>query len=131
MSAFVVNTKHIDALLNWAARQDNLYYFWQKTARYFGREVEDIGNILLKANYASVNYNYSENIKAPDYVFHYHKAQFKPVDIIKACNCLDYQSCEVPNWRDTEACRIIETIKDHAITQLPGYDESPTWDINY
>ena len=48
-----------------------------------------------------------------------------PLHILHMCSCLEYQSCESPDWRETLAYRLILAIKDAAIRALPGYDDAP------
>ena len=47
-----------------------------------------------------------------------------PVQVLKACDCYDYQSCETDDYPQSEAKRMIETIKTWAITTLPSYDKA-------
>lgn len=51
----------------------------------------------------------------------------KPVDILKMCACLEYQSCETDDWESTPAFRLVHAIKEAAIRSLPGYEDAP-WD---
>ncbi len=47
------------------------------------------------------------------------------VAILKMCNCLEYQSCETEDYRNTLAFDILDKIRAAAIENLPGYDEAP------
>lgn len=38
----------------------------------------------------------------------------KHINIYKLCGCIDYQSCEFPEWEDSPANRILRRVKDHA-----------------
>lgn len=51
-----------------------------------------------------------------------------PVQVIKACDCLEYQSCEHPEWEQSEACKLLKAIREAAIGALPGYSEAE-WEI--
>ncbi len=51
-----------------------------------------------------------------------------PVQVIKACDCYCYQSCEHPGWDQSEAKHLIECIREAAIALLPGY-EAAAWEI--
>lgn len=53
----------------------------------------------------------------------------KPVDILKMCACLDYQSCETDDWDKTLAYRLLQRIRLAAISLLPGYEDAP-WEYN-
>ena len=47
-----------------------------------------------------------------------------PVQILKVCQSVDYQSCETDDWRDTLAWRQLDWIKNNAVYSLAGYDEA-------
>lgn len=53
-----------------------------------------------------------------------HPQHLPPVQILKLVNCLDYQSCETEDWRQTSACKQLEWITTYAIHRLPGYEEA-------
>jgi hypothetical protein len=48
--------------------------------------------------------------------------EIDPVQVIKACDCYEYQSCEHDGWADSEACRFITSLRKGAAHALPGYD---------
>jgi hypothetical protein len=43
------------------------------------------------------------------------------VQILKACNCFDYQGGDWSKYQGSTAQRAVERIRDHAITYVPGY----------
>lgn len=49
------------------------------------------------------------------------------LDILKMCDCLEYQSCETDNYRQTDAHQLTQKIKEAAVRNLPGYDDA-TWE---
>ena len=51
-----------------------------------------------------------------------HRAPFSAVQVIKACNCLDYQSCEHDGWEASEAKSFLDSLISAACHRLPGYD---------
>jgi hypothetical protein len=51
-------------------------------------------------------------------------ASLKAVEVLKMCDCLEYQSCEMEDWEQSPARRLIETIRWAAIRDLPGYEEA-------
>ena len=124
MSAFIVNRTHIAALAAFCTNSQD----------WAGRSLKDgtrIGNILWDANYRSVNVRYDEDDSAP--VFTLHTADLvnmpsDPVVVIKACHCLEYQSCEFEEWPQSEACGILESIVSSACHKLSGYEAAP-WGI--
>jgi hypothetical protein len=56
------------------------------------------------------------------------KYKLKPVDLLKMCDCLEYQSCETKDWETTPAYRLLNAIRKAAIHALPGYEDAP-WDF--
>lgn len=110
MSAFIVSKKHIDAMLT-PLQSDNS-----------DDELSKMGNTLWQENYKSVNWRYRENEVAPEYQFT-SNAQGN-VQVLKLCNCYDYQSCETDTYEDSEAYKIVNTIRKIVSSSLDGYDEA-------
>lgn len=50
---------------------------------------------------------------------------FLPGVVFKLAHCLDYQSCETSDWRQTVAYQVLETIKDTAARKTEGYEQAP------
>jgi len=132
MSAYIVEDAHIDALINFAISKKASYYFTGNNRRIdFTKETaNEIGQHLLNENFRSVNHRYRNEYGKP------HKYNFKfkltpahsPVAILKAINCLEYQSCEHDEWETSEAYKILDGIKSYAIYALPGY-EAANWGV--
>ena len=134
MSCFIVNEKHINTLVNYLKEKSK----FQTTIEIEGKRLSlhdpstltKVGNVLVCENFRSYNYRYDEHENS--YIYNYHFdwdiLNMNPVQIIKACHCLNYQSCECPDYNESEAKRIIDTIKTIAICNLPGYDEAK-WEI--
>ena len=123
MSAFVVNKRHIDAMLTTTlgmARSDGGFRWlapgdceetdyqrgevWGSTAvasvttrtRYLTHEnVNNVGRMLLFENMRSVAHRYNETLELPEYGFSLGRS-LTPVELLSAINCLEYQSCEHP-----------------------------------
>ena len=51
-----------------------------------------------------------------------------PVAILKAIDGYEYQCCERPDWRDSEAYAFCTALRGAAIKDLPGY-EAARWEI--
>jgi len=76
-------------------------------------------NMLWKENKKSIEYRYSHSDDLKEYskigrfrAFG-HLGTFKefvPLQVINSCNNLDYQSCEHPTWRDSDACKLLDII---------------------
>lgn len=139
MSAFIVADAHIDALISYAVQRGLDYYNPAAKTRVdvTKSNAEELGRMLLDQNVRSVGYRYSGRIDneeknaAADYTF-------KPwpltqplsaVQIIKACDCFDYQACETDDYEGTAAWRLIQAIRAAASTALPGYNDA-AWGID-
>ena len=115
----------------------------------------DLGRILWKENFRSVAHRYPDSDELPGedirdlpeevaditpagYVSYEHRANLynssatftrKPGLLFKAIDCLDYQSCECDDWRDTQAHKILERLRAIACDKAEGYDSAP-WGID-
>lgn len=128
MSAFQVSDRHIDALLTWVIETPQ----YQAPRKVAGMTVYDqpdlIGQILVEANNNSVNSRYNDNTEPHEYKFRHFKRVLSPVEVIKACDCLAYQSCEFDGWKESKAAKILHDIREGAINMLDGY-KSASWSI--
>jgi hypothetical protein len=129
MSAFVVDQAHINAIVTWAN-----HFHRQLSSDTMADDPERLGQLLLDANIASVNYRYAHKPEAQSepekFVWRPSRArELTAVEAIKALQCLDYQSCEVQDWRASREAKIISALKSVAISELPGYDTAP-WSID-
>ena len=50
------------------------------------------------------------------------------VETLKALDCYEYQSCEHPGWRTSEAKKVCDWLRGKLVASLPGYDEA-AWSI--
>lgn len=71
-----------------------------------------------------VNYRYAEAEEPYTFLNIVLKRVYAPVEVIKACNCYNYQACETPDWKDTEAQAIVHALRERAIKQLEGYGKA-------
>jgi len=155
MSAFVVDTVHIDALLTAGLRlphewQRPLAWFWPaldagtdagswtsdellEQARQRRHQLTEttagrVGAMLLAENRRSVDHRYDEQDWEQPYLFTAVPGTPDPVVVLKAIDCYRYQSCEHPGWASSEAQQFCLALQALAISHLPGYDRAP-WDI--
>lgn len=136
MSAFIVSNTHINALLSYAI--DKQVTYWNEKAgertRITRHNAEEVGRILMDENVRSVCARYrdagnDEKSAGADYSFQYFSTPLTAAEVIKACQCLEYQSCETDDYDASLAWRITQDIKNHACHHVPGYDAAP-WEIN-
>lgn len=52
-----------------------------------------------------------------------------PVAVLKACDGYEYQSCEHPGWRTSEACAFLDALRRKMIRALPGYADAD-WSVS-
>lgn len=86
---------------------------------------------LYEANARSVDHRYNETNDREKIVIRdiAEGTDVPALVILKACNCLDYQSCEPDDWEQSPAYEILRRIKDAAIHALPGYDNADGWNL--
>lgn len=121
MSAFLCDNSHITAIASYAASR----------SRSIGcsPDPKEIGKMLHAENVKSVNYRYSEKTRSTFKLCVWaQNHDFSTIQIIKAAACLHYQSCEHPEYNDSEAAKLVSAITNHAVTELPGYDAA-AWEI--
>ena len=128
MSAFLVNDKHIDALLTWAINTPD----YGAPRKLDGMTVYDqpdlLGQILVDANYRSLSARYGDNDQPHEYKFRRYPRTLSPVEVIKACDCLIYQCCEFEEWPTTKAYRMVQDMREGAINSLDGMNNA-AWEI--
>ena len=132
MSAFIVSDRHINVLVSFAARggrSGHASYYWKGSHQYFLGNEQHIASALYAENVRSVNTRYRMDQPADGFVFSRDDSIRDPLVIIKACHCLEYQSCETIDWTGTEAFAILKAIQAVAVRSLPGYAESDGWSI--
>jgi len=131
MSAWITSKELIDSLLQYCITK-KVYVFGK---RYYdlsdAKTLNKVGQILVNANYKSVNYRYSEKNKAEKYNFSLVNAEkIHPVQVLKSVNCLEYQCCEFSGWHKSEAKEILNRIVYHVAQDLAGESyESAQWDF--
>ena len=91
------------------------------------RRITRVANILGAENVRSVNYRYAHNADAQETFTLFtgkqireHAHEVSPVQIVKLCDCLKYQSCETDDYEQTEAYALLMTIRAKAC-EIAGY----------
>lgn len=134
MSAFLVAPEHIQQLVLFShGRVGRDCLTWMGLVDD-GERDEKLASLLALANLRSMRHRYPNDPSmstAGDEAYIrecvpvvFHVCQLSPVQVLKAIGCLDYQNCEVPDWRDTLAYRALEALKGAAISLLPGWNEA-------
>lgn len=117
MSAFVVSNAHIDVLVNAIAQ-------YGVAGKDVGRTVyRDLGQVLWDENVRSVDYRYQECNTHDRYTLHTTEGDLDPLAVLKAIDCYEYQSCEHPEWADSDAQRWMTRLREAIYTIAPRYCE--------
>ena len=155
MSAYVVDNRHIDALVTAAlelplpghqmrwlkpgepaptdykkgeAWGSTALANYQARARHMtASEATAVGRMLLFENMRSVSHRYDDPLDLPEYEYTPHDG-LSPVAVLKALSGFEYQACEHPGWKGSEAHAFCEALRDEAIRRLPGYDAAE-WEV--
>lgn len=135
MSAFLLSDRHLSAIVR-AWTNATVYRIQPR----IGDRTLDPTNFedwqrfmdaIHAANVASVNYRYSGSpavdVPAPRYLDS-RAPKVEGLALVKALDCFDYQSCEVPGYESTPIAKAIEELRMQTIRRLPGYDEA-AWAI--
>ena len=128
MSAFIVSDKHINTLVTFAGRRNVVAYFGNPLRSWVvaGNE-QATAEMLLAENNRSVNDRYKSDEPLTPIKFEF-TDDLNAISILKAGDCLAYQSCEPLDWEQTTAFAVIKAIRSRAVQELPGYDEA-AWAI--
>ena len=115
-----------------AARMDRdfSYYDDKRQERRHIKTLADCnltGKMLLAQNYRSVNERYKNEEQTPEYNFEY-SLEWSPVEIMKSCQCYEYQACETDDHEETLAIKFSRALCHAQIAKLPGYSKAP-WGI--
>ena len=88
-------------------------------------EAQVKGQMLLDANCASSNTRYKENEKV---IFELDIGVFNNfcdvVQAMKLCDCLEYQSSAIAEWKISKACELLKEIIESLRLSVPGYKEA-------
>ena len=115
MSAFICSDTHIASLSVWYGTKKDLPI----------EVTQFIANELKRINIKSVNFRYADNVK-------FKKCNLKesrgidPDFAFKMASCLDYQSCELPDYVNP----ILQAISDFADTLRDPTIDPRVWELN-
>jgi hypothetical protein len=133
MSAYLVEERHIAFLVGAAlSRQvigfggNRLSYAFKERFISVDAEMADrLGQLLWNENKISVAHRYpGESWSVPQYRHRRAFLDYQPLQVLKACHCYAYQSCEHPGWETSEAKAFIDALERTAVRHLPGYDDA-------
>lgn len=142
MSAYMVETTHIDALVWLATRPRSHCHGLSAQIADYGEIDDTIGARLIAENRASINYRYPDTVGnragepggsgidiEPPYSYTAPVRFPTTVEALKIVRCYEYQACEHPAWSESWAHGLCERLTSTLIGELPGYDKAPWgWD---
>lgn len=135
MSAYQVNKVHIDALVTAGlsfrpGRHDGPLHWYHEDETHVLNDgtAGQVGAMLWAENARSVNHRYSEDEWEEPYEHSHLQGRVDPVVVLAALVCYRYQSCETPDWPQSEAYAFCQALEASMIRRLPGYDNAP-WEI--
>ncbi len=148
MSAYIVDKRHIDALITAADRhagrlhdsftfvdnEGNRHILSRtgedstQVSHYFGRDIRTtyhsfntFGAYLWQENTNSVNARYAEQSETEAY--HWRGIDVTTIQALKAVDCYEYQSCEHEGWNGSLAQSFCTILRKRLVQDLPGYDD--------
>lgn len=147
MSAYVVDQSHVNFLIEAAyemARRDHgsnfsWYHDASQDRHYLPAgdmlRAAEVGQMLWDENVKSVRFRYPDSgDELPGPVKHngYHFDRFRfttfseytPANVLKACHCYEYQSCEHPEWDTSDAKAFCTALCKCAERQVDGYEDA-------
>ena len=122
MSSYIVDKEHIEQIVLYVYKLkgiDSLNYYHNKERVQF----DSVGNVaeeLSKANCKGVNYRYEDNNQPYSFDdLSIGNLKIKnPLQVIQLIRCLEYQSCDNPNYENSLANSILKTITDHIVSYM-------------
>ncbi len=133
MSAFICSSKHINTIVSYGIQKGASAYVAGASGKFYWQSFELdpslIVNILTNANTRSVNklLGKKDSISTAKYAA-IATAYLSPVQIIKLCDCFDYQASEIDDYDQSAAAEMIRSVRALAIDSLPGYADAH-WSI--
>ncbi|MER2511278.1 MAG: hypothetical protein ABTQ25_02460 [Nitrosomonas ureae] len=114
MSAYICSDKHIATIA---------VAFTSLLAK--GADTQPIADELLRINTESVNYRYNEDTPVETVDLTEAETDRSFEDLVALCGCLNYQSCELPDYKNPLLDSITAQFKANCRTGV----ESPVWSI--
>lgn len=80
-----------------------------------------VGAVLLAENARSVNHRYAADDWESVFEYSPMRGQLTPLHVLGAIDYYEYQSCEHPDWDESEAHAFCDALRRAAIERLPGH----------
>jgi hypothetical protein len=118
----MVSDLHLNAIVTYASNNRVSLVINNKLVDVRYNEQHIIG-ILETANKESLHVRYGDDDVTTGIKYKITDKYQSPMQIIKLCNCFNYQAGEVDSYEHTPASAIIDAIIHAAIHNLPGYGD--------
>lgn len=141
MGCFVVDKTHIDAMVEVAIRGPrDRQGGWYRPVCWDLNNADALGQMLWMENHRSVSYRYPDSVGqdlpgpagltlADIEAYRFTSShQLSAVEALKAISCYEYQACETPDWKESEAYKFCDSLRGMLISVLPGY-AAAAWGI--
>lgn len=128
MSCFVVPDNHISTIIRYACRAHFSVHSPRGDILYKPGDEQHAGDVLYYANALSVNTRYGLDEPLSGFVYKPEGPVYRPIEIVKLCDCLAYQCSEWEDFETSDAKHLLDMIQRYAVRKLPGYDTAP-WSI--
>jgi hypothetical protein len=136
MSAFLVDPYHIGQIVRYNKDSKPSY------SPFSHQDRDAMAQCLAEANLRSIHarYHSSHHQMNPfDTDAEYVRAcideasrddlpPLSPIQLLKAIDCLAYQSCEYDGWEYSQAKKYLDDMTHQAVSRLPGYNEAD-WEL--
>lgn len=139
MSAFIVSEDHINVIVSFFVTPVMDDRLWLKVNGNYGymdgETVQAVAEILYNENVRSVNHRYNDSEGNESYEFEYvprARQKYNVAEIAGALDCLEYQSCESDDYRQTQAFDIITMMRKHLLkmVQTEQLGDETVWEIS-
>jgi len=139
MSAFLVKHETIGLIAKYAFDADILQYGQCYDIQHEFNTLDKVATILAQENLDSVSYRYNSEPEVPEDQFYIAACKLaakeanprhdptNSVDMAKTLNCLEYQSCERPDWYQSLAFKILTACREQLLRNMPGYESAEGW----
>lgn len=132
----------------WRVDENGDYAGWREVTPHAEHMIDDdykqyvtpsqLGQMLVDENVASVSHRYpDDDVDAGElpgpvdayymgpYVYTDPGKDLTPGQVFKAIDCLDYQSCEHPEWRKSEAFAFLAALRKAYCDRVADYEDAP------
>ena len=127
------NATEVGAML-WAENETSVSYRYSPPGReyYYGEHAAEMEPLEeLPGGRVSEEIAPGVVVEMPEWAEPYRYSAIHPlpaVAVLKAIDCYEYQSCEHPEWEESEAFAFCDSLRRSLIGSLPGYDQA-AWSI--